>query len=133
VTSRILNFNKIGETNYWMLGKFPLMDYMNLASLPILLVTKYQTTRCRNPSKHSMDGTRHMIALTCSEMKDSSVGIAMGCTARVRFPAMQDSLYPTAFRLVLGPTHTSIQWVPGAVSLGVKWPGPEADHGVVLN
>jgi hypothetical protein len=28
----------------------------------------------------------------------------------------------------LGPTQPPIQWVPGAVSLGVKWPGREADH-----
>jgi hypothetical protein len=28
----------------------------------------------------------------------------------------------------LGPTRPPIQWVPGALSLGVKWPGREADH-----
>jgi hypothetical protein len=28
----------------------------------------------------------------------------------------------------LGPTQTPIQWVPGALSLGVKRPGREADH-----
>jgi hypothetical protein len=28
----------------------------------------------------------------------------------------------------LGPTQPSIQWVPGALSLGVKRPGREADH-----
>jgi hypothetical protein len=27
-----------------------------------------------------------------------------------------------------GPTQPPIQWVPGALSLGVKWPGREADH-----
>jgi hypothetical protein len=31
-------------------------------------------------------------------------------------------------RMALGPTQPPIQWVPGAVSLGVKWPGCEADH-----
>jgi len=31
-------------------------------------------------------------------------------------------------RLALGPTQPPIQWVPGALSLGVKWPGHEADH-----
>jgi hypothetical protein len=30
--------------------------------------------------------------------------------------------------LVLGPTQPPIQWVPGALSLGVKLPGREADH-----
>jgi hypothetical protein len=31
-------------------------------------------------------------------------------------------------RLSLGPTHPPIQWVPGALSMGVKRPGREADH-----
>jgi len=32
------------------------------------------------------------------------------------------------FRPALGPTQPSIQWVSGTLSLGVKWPGREADH-----
>jgi hypothetical protein len=28
----------------------------------------------------------------------------------------------------LGPTQPPIQWIPGALSLGVKWSGREADH-----
>jgi len=31
-------------------------------------------------------------------------------------------------RLALGPTQCSIQWILGAVSPRVKWPGHEADH-----
>jgi len=34
----------------------------------------------------------------------------------------------TASRPALGPTQPPIQWVPGALSLGVKWLGHEADH-----
>jgi hypothetical protein len=34
----------------------------------------------------------------------------------------------TASRLALGPTEHAIKWVPGAVSLGVKWQGSETDH-----
>jgi hypothetical protein len=30
--------------------------------------------------------------------------------------------------MALGPTQLPIQWVPGALSLGVKWQGREADH-----
>jgi hypothetical protein len=33
-----------------------------------------------------------------------------------------------ASRPALGPTQPPIQWVPGALSLGIKWPGREADH-----
>jgi hypothetical protein len=34
----------------------------------------------------------------------------------------------TASRPALGPTHPPIQWVPGALSLGVKRPDRETDH-----
>jgi hypothetical protein len=34
----------------------------------------------------------------------------------------------TKSRMTLGPTQPPIQWVPRALSLGVKWPGHEADR-----
>jgi hypothetical protein len=37
-------------------------------------------------------------------------------------------LFTTASRTALGPTQPRIQWVPGALSLGVKRPRREADH-----
>jgi hypothetical protein len=37
-------------------------------------------------------------------------------------------LFTTASRKALGPTQPPIYWVLGALSLGVKWPGHEADH-----
>jgi hypothetical protein len=37
-------------------------------------------------------------------------------------------LFTTASRPALGPTQPPIQWVPGALSLGVKLPGREAAH-----
>jgi hypothetical protein len=36
--------------------------------------------------------------------------------------------FTAAFRPTLGPTHLPIQWVPGALSVGVKGPGREPDH-----
>jgi hypothetical protein len=32
------------------------------------------------------------------------------------------------FGVALGPAQHPVQWVPGALSLGVKWPGHVADH-----
>jgi hypothetical protein len=37
-------------------------------------------------------------------------------------------LFITASGTAMGPTQPPIQWVLGALSLGVKWPGREADH-----
>jgi hypothetical protein len=37
-------------------------------------------------------------------------------------------LFTTASRPALGTTQPPIQWVPEALSLGVKWPGREADR-----
>jgi hypothetical protein len=42
-------------------------------------------------------------------------------------------LFATASRMAVGPTQPPIQWVPGAFSLGVKWPGCEADHSPLSN
>jgi len=37
-------------------------------------------------------------------------------------------LFTTASRTALGPTEPPIPWILGALSLGVKRPGREADH-----
>jgi hypothetical protein len=37
-------------------------------------------------------------------------------------------LFTTVSRTALGLTQPPIQWIPGALSLGVKRPGLEADH-----
>jgi hypothetical protein len=66
--------------------------------------------------------------------RDSSVGIATRLRAgrarfRVRFPeGLGIFLFTTVSRTALGPTQPPIQWVPGALSLGVKSPGREVDH-----
>jgi len=36
-----------------------------------------------------------------------------------------------AFRPTLGPTQPPLQRIPGALSLGVKQPGSEADHSLL--
>jgi hypothetical protein len=37
-------------------------------------------------------------------------------------------IFTTTSRMALGPAQPPIQWILGALSLGVKWPGHEADH-----
>jgi hypothetical protein len=73
-------------------------------------------------------------ALQFIESRDSSVGIALGYGlddrgSRVRFPAgLGIFLFTNASRTALGHTQPPIQWVTGALSLGVKRPEREADH-----
>jgi hypothetical protein len=55
----------------------------------------------------------------------------MGWITGVQFSAeamMGSFLFDSASRTALGPTQPPIQWVPGALSMGVKWSGREADH-----
>jgi hypothetical protein len=75
-----------------------------------------------------------LASFSISQSRDSSVGIVTDHGlddrgSRVRFPGgLGIFLFTTASRTALGPTQPPIQWVPGALSLGVKRPGREADH-----
>jgi hypothetical protein len=63
---------------------------------------------------------------------DSSVNIVTRLRARwLGFNSRQRQrpfLFAIASEPSLGPTQHPIKWVPKALSLGVKWPGREADH-----
>jgi hypothetical protein len=58
--------------------------------------------------------------------------LCMGWTMRVLGFDSRQGLeifrFTTASRPALWPTQPPIQWVPGAISLGVKWPVREADR-----
>jgi hypothetical protein len=70
----------------------------------------------------------------CIKSRDSSVGIALGYGLDDRGSRFDSKrglgifLFTTASRMALGPTQPPIQWVSGALSLGVKRPEREADH-----
>jgi hypothetical protein len=91
------------------------------------------TSPCRSMAKRN----RHMSYIlfnSPTKSRDSSVVIALGYGldnrgSRVRFPvgAGNFSLHHRV-QSGSGAHPAPIQWVPGALSLGVKWPGNEADH-----
>jgi hypothetical protein len=62
-----------------------------------------------------------------------SVGIALGYGLDDRVQGFDSGrglgifLFTTASRTALGPTQPPMQWVPGALYLGVKRSGREAD------
>jgi hypothetical protein len=67
-----------------------------------------------------------------SKSRDSAVGIVTGYGlddwgVRVQV-SVESRISSKSSRPALGSTQPPIQWVPGALSLGVKWPGREADH-----
>jgi hypothetical protein len=59
-------------------------------------------------------------------------GIAVGYGLDGRgFDSLQELrifFFTTASRRALGPIQPPIQWVPGSLSLGLKWSSREADH-----
>jgi hypothetical protein len=62
------------------------------------------------------------------EQKELMATITIGVLGFDSRRGLVISVFKTAFRTALGPTQPPIQWVPGALSLGVKQPGREADH-----
>jgi hypothetical protein len=74
------------------------------------LVSYHNTTRYHNLSRPRLGLTR-----TCIY---HSVGVALGYGLEDRGPGI--FLFTTASRTALKPTQPPVQWVPGALSLGVK-------------
>jgi hypothetical protein len=75
----------------------------------------------------------YYIMISQIKSRDSSVGIALDyeLDGVLEFNSRRGLgifLFTTASRMALGPTQPPIQWVLGAISLGVKQPVREADH-----
>jgi hypothetical protein len=58
--------------------------------------------------------------------QDSTVGIAISYWLDDR--GVKNSHFSMSFRPALGSTQLPIEWVPGAISPVIKWPGRETDH-----
>jgi hypothetical protein len=71
------------------------------------------------------------IGSACCSVKEKSTAIDWPLPYLLGFDSRRGLgivLFTTASRTALEPTQPSIQCVPGALSLGIKRPGREADH-----
>jgi hypothetical protein len=81
---------------------------------------------------YSVEISRGTHWIRCS--RDSSVGIALGYELDDRGSRVDSRrglgifLFTTASRTAVEPTQPPIEWIPGALSVGIKRPGSEADH-----
>jgi hypothetical protein len=93
----------------------------------LLLNAKVHCLHTKRPSLHS--ALRYFTVI-----RGSSVGIGPGYGLDDRGSEFDSRrklgifLFTTASRTALGPSQSPIQWVPEALSSGVKLPGREADH-----
>jgi hypothetical protein len=98
---------------------------MSIIQLSLHSTKHYRISTTTAISKVSKEYIRAVIAQSVQHW-------AMGWTIRILgFDSRQGLgifLFTTAFRTALGPTQPPIQWVLGALSLGIKRPGREADH-----
>jgi hypothetical protein len=71
--------------------------------------------------------TRLLLAVIAQPLKHWATGWTIGVLG---FDSRGELgiFFTTVFRTALGSTQPPIQWVPGALSLEVKWPCREADH-----
>jgi hypothetical protein len=103
---------------------------MSDRTIPLWVVPRPTTFRLRIP----LDFRYEFSGLWLEKVgRDSSVGIATGCVRaggpRVWSPGgVINFLFSRSSRLALRSTQPSIQWVPGALSSGVKRPGGAAHH-----
>jgi hypothetical protein len=69
-----------------------------------------------------------MRAMIAQSVKRWATGWTIGVLGFDSLRGLGIFLFTTASRTALGPTQPPIQWVPGALSQGLKRPGREADH-----
>jgi hypothetical protein len=84
------------------------------------ILSKIQFNIILPPTSRSMSRDSVVVIATGYVLDDRGVG--------VRVPVGSKIFFSTSSRPTLGSTQPPTQWVPGALSPGVKRPGREADH-----
>jgi hypothetical protein len=100
------------------------------------------SSRFRRPVRKLLDTPSYAQAsklassqkISQQKLCDSSLGIELATSWTIgvlEFDSRRELgifLFTTASKTALGPTQPPIHWLPGALFLGVKRPGREADH-----
>jgi hypothetical protein len=118
-------------------GKFTvrcvcLWQFERSCSLEQLPPSVFSMREGRSTPKYNLISSQNYI--NCTRMyrsQDRSVVWLWATSWMIEFRVTvraRNFFFTTASRLTLGPTQSPIQWVPGALSLGVKRPGREAGH-----
>jgi len=75
-----------------------------------------------------VEGKDFSQAVITQSVQHWAMGWAIGILGFNSWQGLGIILFTTVFRTALGPTQPPLQWVPGALCLGVKWLGRETDH-----
>jgi hypothetical protein len=87
-----------------------MLSWFGTCTQTLLPIDRYRRTRIA-----------HFVWQICYRVDDLEIG--------VQFQAEEEMfLFSVAFRLVLEPIHTPIEWVLEDISGGIKWQECEADH-----
>jgi hypothetical protein len=70
----------------------------------------------------------YFVAVTPQSVQRWATGCKIGVLGFDSQRGMGTFPYLTASRTAQRPTQPPIQWISGALSLGIKWPGRESDH-----
>jgi hypothetical protein len=117
--------------------EFATLKLFDLLKRPCWLLYRGNTPGfCRHPFEYGSRFQRFsyvfLFILRSLWTLDSAVGVAIGYGQEGRGVEVQVPVgifFSSLHHLHhLGPTQPHIKWVPGAISPGVKRPGPEADH-----
>jgi hypothetical protein len=96
-----------------------------------LLINRWIFPRvCRDETTAILRKIPGSLKIICLIFRISMKRQSTSWTVGIRFPEWKKYFYSNfiAYRLVLGSTQAPIQWVTGAVFLGLKWQGKETGH-----
>jgi hypothetical protein len=113
----------IWHTTHWIVFHWIWYTY-----IVILLYTLSQTCNFLLSYNWAVHKEHFKLNLNLQSVQRWAMGWTIGVLGFYSRRGLGIFLFTTASRTALGLTQPPIQWVRGALSLGAKWPGHEADN-----